>query len=112
MAEEVVARIDDQEELRVLLRELSNELALADMIRFKRQKLLDGLDSFKEEKTKSLADEYHNAIEEINEGAASNMAEEIAMMDAFTAEVQSFNDLCADCVAALATLKAELGEGE
>ncbi|MCR5348242.1 MAG: hypothetical protein K6E59_01375 [Bacilli bacterium] len=112
MAEDVVARLDDQAELRDLLRDLSQELALADMLRYKKEKLLADAPRRKDEKTKSLVEEYRIAIEEINEGASSNMSEEVARMNDFSRSVDAFNAACADYLVGLAMLKAQLKGGE
>ena len=112
MAEDIVARLDEQDELRELLRELSQELALCDMIRFKNDKLLANVHRFNDEKAKSLAEEYRLGVEDINEAAAMNMNEEIRLMDEFSNEVSQFNDSSADYLLHIASQKIRAKGGK
>jgi|GEM_PF-2009189 phosphoenolpyruvate carboxylase len=112
MAEEIIAHTDDDAELRALLRELAQELSLRDVFEFKNRKLLEGLAAHNDEKAKAIAEEYRSACALINDNAAENMNREIGAMSAFSAETKSFNELCADFLVDLATLKALAGEKE
>ena len=112
MAEEVISNIDNDEELRALLRELSQELALCDVLEFKNRKLLDNVSYHNDDKAKSLSDEYRNACALINDYAAENMNREIQAMNDFSAKIKSFNDVCLDFLVGITTLKALSGEKE
>lgn len=112
MAEEIVSHLDDDSEVRALLRELSQELALCDVLDFKRRKILENISYHNDEKAKSLSDEYRNACNLINDNAAENMTREIKAMDDFSAEIKSFNELCEDFLIGITTLKALAGEGK
>ncbi len=111
MAEDIIARRDDQDELRRLLRELAQELALCDALKFKHAKLIEDIPFHNDAKAKSLADEYQTALSIINDTAAENMNLEIKAMDDFSEQIRAFNDLRADYLIAIALLK-RLAEGK
>lgn len=112
MAQDIVAHIDDRDEIRELLRQLAQELALCDALKFKNKTLLANVPLHNDAKAKSLAEEYRAAIAVINDGAAENMNREIQAMDRFSEEVRQFNDLSADYVLAIAMLRRLAEEGK
>ena len=112
MAEEIISQLDNDEEIRALLRELAQELAFCDVLEFKNKKLIDNVSYHNDEKAKSLSDEYRNACLLINDNAAENMNREIKAMNEFSAEVKSFNEICADFLVGITTLKALAEEGK
>lgn len=107
MAEDVAVKVQDQEQVRSLLRELNQELDLADHYKFKNQKLLDALPSFKKDKADSLAEDYRKIVAEINAKAKDNTRQEGYVMSDFTREVQKFNDSILNFNAVLKILREQ-----
>ncbi len=107
MAENVAVKVEEQEEVRDPLRELNQELALADHYRFKNKKLLESLPTFKKDKADALADDYRKAIEELNRKARDNTRDESYVMSDFTREIQEFNDILLNFNATLKVLREQ-----
>ncbi len=93
MAENVAVKLEEQEQVRDPLRELNAELALVDHYKYKNRKLLESLPSFKKEKADTLAEDYRNSINELNQKARENTRDESYVMSDFSREIQEFNDL-------------------
>ena len=107
MAEDVAVKVQDQEQARALLRELNQELDLVDHYKFKNQKLLGALPSFKKEKADSLAEDYRKIVAEINLKARDNTRQEAYVMSDFSREVQQFNDTILNFNAVLKILRKQ-----
>ena len=105
MAEDIVTSVASSEEVRPLLRELNQELALCDALKYKNKTLLNNVPAHNAQKAKSLSDEYHASVDAINESAAEIMDREIQAMGQFSEQVRSFNDLSSDYVFAIALLR-------
>jgi len=112
MAEDIVTSRDERDQAKPLLRELAQELALCDALKYKHATLLDNVPAHNAAKSKSIVEEYNSAVETVNETAAEHMDREIQAMDRFTEEVRAFNDLCTDYTLAIALLRAMAKGGE
>ena len=112
MAEDVAVKVVEQEQVRDPLRELNEELALADHYRYKNKKLLESLPSFKKEKADALAEDYRQAVEDLNLKAKDNTRGESYLMTDFTREVQEFNDLLLNFNAVLRILRKQMTGAE
>ena len=108
MAEDIAVKVVDQEQVRDPLRELNEELALADHYRYKNKKLIESLPSFRKDKADSLADDYRQAVEDLNRKAKDNTRSESYLMTDFTREVQEFNDLLLNFGAVLKILRKQI----
>ena len=112
MPEEAIGRLEEDEELQALARELSQELALRDSLVFKKEKILAGKERYAEEKAESLRSDYQAIVDEINEKSAKNMEREVNAMGQFSNDVENFNSQCGDFLIEFTRLKKLAGEAE
>lgn len=112
MAENVAVKVEEQEAVRDPLRELNQELALADHYKFKNKKLLELLPNFKKEKADGLAENYRNSIQEVNRKARENTRDESYLMSDFTRAVTEFNDILLNFRTTLKVLKQQIEESK
>ena len=108
MVENVAVKVEEQEAARDPLRELNQELALADHYTYKNRKLLEALPSFKKDKADSLAEDYHKAVAEINRKARENTRDETYFMTDFSREVQEFNEIILNFKTTLKVLRKQV----
>ncbi len=91
MAEDIIATPENHEEIKKLLNELNQEMAMADLLRYKGKKLVNEADRRKAKKARELSCRYAELVRELNDKAAENMQEEIRIMDRFSDKIAEVN---------------------